>query len=455
MRQPTGSRTHTFKAQPILMNASTREIEKHLHLLSVKIGTRVAGSPQEKEAACAVENHFRRLGLKTGQLRFRFPDYLPKTCRLEITAGGKPGRVTSARPMAYTPNTPTGGVSGPLCFLQTGTEHDLAQPGLRGKVGLLLGSANLRFSAFRRKLIDAKLKGLIVVDHRTEYRTPISAGAAPQWMLDFSLPVVGVPHLVAVDLLKMGKLKVSLTTQGRRVSSESQNVWAEIPGEGSTAQEIIVVTCHLDSVPDAPGANDNGSGTAAVMELARILRREKLKRTVRLIGFGVEERLSIGAYLYATRQVEDANQIKLCINLDSIGAIAGEDIITTAGTPPLSRLVRKVYDACRHGAEFVEEISIYSDMFPLNMLGIPSAWCYRSGGMWAFHTKLDNFENVSPQATTRTTNTVAELVRRVAGAARLPFPRKIDPSMASEIGAAARENYSHPWNIEQALRDLA
>jgi aminopeptidase YwaD len=437
------------------MNASAREIEKHLRLLSVDIGTRVAGSRQEKEAAGAVENHFSRLGLETGQLRFRFPNYLPRTCRLEIVSGGKPERVTSARPMAYTPDTPTGGVSGQLCFLQTGTQHDLQQPGLRGKVGLLLGSANLRFSAFRRKLIAAKLKGLVVVDHRTEYRTPISVGAAPQWMLDFSLPVVGVPHLVAVDLLKMGRLKVSLTTQGHRVSSESQNVWAEIPGQGSAAREIIVVTCHLDSVPDAPGANDNGSGTAAVMELARILRREKLKRTVRLIGFGVEERLSVGAYLYATRQVQDANQIKLCINLDSIGAIAGEDIITTTGTPALTRLVRKVYDACRHGAEVVEDVSIYSDMFPLNMLGIPSAWCYRSGGLWAFHTRLDNFENVSPQATTRTTNTVAELVRRTAGAARLPFARKIDPSLTNVIKSAARENYSHPWNLEKALRGLA
>lgn len=436
------------------MNASLREIKKHLRLLTVEIGTRVAGSRQEKETAGAVENHFSRLGLDAGQLQFRFPNYLPRICRLEIVAGGKPGRVTSARPMMYTPDTPSEGITGQLCFLQTGTPHDLQQPGLRGKVGLLLKAANLRLPAFRRKLIAARLKGLVVVDHRTEYRTPISVGAAPQWMLDFSLPVVGVPHLVAVDLLKMGKLKVSLTTQGRRVSSESQNVWAEIPGQGSAAREIIVVTCHLDSVPDAPGANDNGSGTAAVMELARILRQAKLKRTVRLIGFGVEERLSVGAYLYATRQVQDANQIKLCINLDSIGAIAGEDIVTTAGTPALTRLVRKVYDACRHGAEFVEDVSIYSDMFPLNMLGIPSVWCYRSGGQWAFHTKLDNFENVSPQAITRTTHTVAQLVRRAADAPRLPFPRKIDPSMAGVIKAAARENYSHPWNIEKTLRGL-
>ena len=433
-------------------STSLKEIKKHLRLLAVEIGSRVAGSRAEKEAADCIERHFQRLGLSAGQLPFRFPDYLPRTCRLEIVTEGKPHRIKSARPMLYTPDSPKGGTTGELVFLQTGTKYDLQQPGLRGKIGLLLGSLNLKSATYRRKLMNTGLKALVVVDHRTEYRTPISVGAAPQWMLDFQLPVVGVPHLVAVDLLKKEKIKVSVITQGRRVASESQNVWAEIPGRGKVASEVILVTSHIDSVTDSPGANDNASGTAALMEIARILQRAKLSRTVRLVCFGVEERLSVGSYLYATRQVQDAKNIKLCVNLDSIGAIAGEDIVTIAGTPVMSKFVQKIYDTCKHGAAFVDDVVIYSDMFPLNMLGIPSVWCFRTGGRWAFHTKLDNIENVSSQAILRTTDTVVEIVRRVATASRMPFPRRISPQLATDIKTAARENYSHPWDIEKAMK---
>jgi len=441
------------------MSDSLKEIEKHLRTLTVDIGCRVAGSRAEKKAADYVEHHFLRLGLAAGQLRFRFPDYLPRSCRLEVVAGRGTRRITSARPMSYTPDSPGGGVTGDLVFLQTGTKHDLEQPGLKGKVGLLLGSLNLKSPAYRRRLMKTGLKALVVVDHRTEYRTPIAVGAAPQWMLDFGLPVVGVPHLVAVDilkqgLLKQGKTRLSVTTQGRRVASESQNVWAEIPGRGNSAREVVLLTSHIDSVPGAPGANDNASGTVALMELARMLRQAKLNRTVRLVCFGVEERLSVGSYLYATRQVQDANQIKVCINLDSIGAIAGEDIVTLAGTPTLSKFVQKIYDARKHGASLVDEVVIYSDMFPLNMLGIPSVWCFRTGGKWAFHTKLDNIENVSSQAILRTTNTIAEMVRRTAAARRMPFPRKIDPQASAEIKTAARESYGHPWDIEKAMQGM-
>ena len=441
------------------MDASLKEINKHLRMLTVEIGSRVAGSRAEKKAAQTIQAYFKRLKLATGQLPFRFPDYLPRICRLEIVSGGKRVRITSARPMSYTPDSPAGGVVGELVFLQTGTKHDLEQPSLTGKVGLLLGSLNLKSPAYRRSLLKTGLKALVVVDHRTEYRTPIAVGAAPQWMLDFELPVVGVPHLVAVDLLKQGllkqeKIKLSVTTQGRRVASASQNVWAEIPGRGKTAHEVILVTSHIDSVAGSPGANDNASGTVGVMELARMLRQAKLNRTVRLVCFGVEERLSVGSYLYATRQVQDAANIKLCINLDSIGAIAGEDTVTLAGTRALRQFVQKTYDARKHSAALVDEVVIYSDMFPLNMLGIPSVWCYRTGGQWAFHTKLDNIENVSPQAILRTTDTVAEMVRQLANAARMPFPRKLDPQATAEIKTAARDAFGHPWDIDKAMQGM-
>ena len=55
------------------------------------------------------------------------------------------------------------------------------------------------------------------------------------------------------------------------------------------ADEIIVVGAHDDSVRGAPGANDNATGVAAMLEIARILKDEKLPRTIRYVAFVNEE----------------------------------------------------------------------------------------------------------------------------------------------------------------------
>ncbi|RYE92717.1 MAG: M28 family peptidase [Myxococcales bacterium] len=68
--------------------------------------------------------------------------------------------------------------------------------------------------------------------------------------------------------------------------------WAELPGHGALAGELVVVGAHYDSVEtDAgcPGANDNATGTAAMLALAHRLRGRTLPRTVRFVGFVNEE----------------------------------------------------------------------------------------------------------------------------------------------------------------------
>ena len=69
---------------------------------------------------------------------------------------------------------------------------------------------------------------------------------------------------------------------------EVANVVAERRG-GSHAGQIVLVGAHYDAVPGCPGANDNGSGVAAVLEMARLLDGARLDRTVRLVLFVNEE----------------------------------------------------------------------------------------------------------------------------------------------------------------------
>ncbi|MFH1339874.1 MAG: M28 family peptidase [Pseudomonadota bacterium] len=99
----------------------------------------------------------------------------------------------------------------------------------------------------------------------------------------------------------------------------------EVEARGSVrASEIIVVGAHYDSVIGATGANDNGSGVAAVLELARLMRGEKLERTLRFVSFANEEppffkSEQMGSRVYARRSKERGENIVAMLSLETIG----------------------------------------------------------------------------------------------------------------------------------------
>jgi Zn-dependent M28 family amino/carboxypeptidase len=67
-----------------------------------------------------------------------------------------------------------------------------------------------------------------------------------------------------------------------------RNLEITIPGQRIPA-EILLIGAHYDAVEGTPGADDNASGTASLIELARLLRDHKLDRTVRFVAFANEE----------------------------------------------------------------------------------------------------------------------------------------------------------------------
>ncbi len=66
------------------------------------------------------------------------------------------------------------------------------------------------------------------------------------------------------------------------------NLIIEFPGR-DLPKEVLIIGAHFDAAPGAPGADDNGTGTAALLELTRVLKDRPLRRTVRLIFFNLEE----------------------------------------------------------------------------------------------------------------------------------------------------------------------
>lgn len=101
------------------------------------------------------------------------------------------------------------------------------------------------------------------------------------------------------------------------------NLAIELPGSRQP-EEIIVVGAHYDSVRGSPGANDNGSGVAALLELSRLFTGRKPARSIRFVAFVNEEPpffLShrMGSRVYASRARRNKEKISAMLSLETIG----------------------------------------------------------------------------------------------------------------------------------------
>jgi Zn-dependent M28 family amino/carboxypeptidase len=105
--------------------------------------------------------------------------------------------------------------------------------------------------------------------------------------------------------------------------AEVRNLEVEIKGT-SAPQQIVVVGAHYDSAHGAPGANDNGSGTAMVLELARAFRKSAPHKTLRFVLFANEEppyfgQKTMGSLVYANRSRQRQENIIAMLSLETIG----------------------------------------------------------------------------------------------------------------------------------------
>jgi Zn-dependent M28 family amino/carboxypeptidase len=101
------------------------------------------------------------------------------------------------------------------------------------------------------------------------------------------------------------------------------NLAVEILGE-TRPNEIVVVGAHYDTVTGSPGANDNGSAVAAMLELSRLFKGQSTEKTLRFVAFANEEppffkTRSMGSFVYAERCSKARENIVAMLSLETIG----------------------------------------------------------------------------------------------------------------------------------------
>ncbi|MCC6425544.1 MAG: M20/M25/M40 family metallo-hydrolase [Phycisphaerales bacterium] len=105
------------------------------------------------------------------------------------------------------------------------------------------------------------------------------------------------------------------------------NIIVDLPGK-ELAEEVLLIGAHFDAVAKSPGADDNGSGTAALLEVARVLKDHPMKRTVRLVFFNLEEIGLVGSRQYAANfaaNKESKERIVGMVSLEMIGYFCMEE----------------------------------------------------------------------------------------------------------------------------------
>ncbi|WP_228479460.1 M28 family metallopeptidase [Microbacterium atlanticum] len=131
-----------------------------------------------------------------------------------------------------------------------------------------------------------------------------------------AIPVVGTSFDAGVALAAPGstaQVKVDF------YEATSHNVIGELAGKN--ASNVVMAGAHLDSVPAGPGINDNGSGSAALLEVAQQMAKTKPQNTVRFAWWGAEELGLIGSTEWVqSLNAEQRAEIALYLNFDMIGS---------------------------------------------------------------------------------------------------------------------------------------
>lgn len=102
-----------------------------------------------------------------------------------------------------------------------------------------------------------------------------------------------------------------------------KNIYVELTGK-ELPREVLYVSCHFDAAPHAPGADDDGTGVAALLEVARVLKDRPMKRTVRLMFFNLEEVNLRGSVEYVRNVRPRDDKVIGMVSLEMLGYFSDE-----------------------------------------------------------------------------------------------------------------------------------
>jgi Zn-dependent M28 family amino/carboxypeptidase len=376
-------------ARKLVQKSSADDAYKHLEkfqqIADSTDGHRAAGSLGHDASAAYVYQQMKKFGYDVSYQRFSF--VYTETLAEKLSVVSPAPRDIDIAAMSYTKSTPVGGIKADVAAVPvddtTGCEaDDYASDTFTGKIALIK-RGGCTFAAKQAAAADAGAVGAIVYNN-TEGALSGTLGDAEA----AKIPTGGITQAegeqLAAEVAK-GPVNVSLEVRELQEERSTNNVIAET--RRGNAANTVMLGAHLDSVAAGPGINDNGSGSAGLLEVAEELAKREKSPTnkVRFAWWSAEENGLLGSEHYVANLSDlGKKEVKLYLNFDMIaspnyglfvydgdnsdGVGAGEG---PAGSAQLERDINEYLDkrgTPHEGTDFTGR----SDYGPFIEVGIPS-----------------------------------------------------------------------------------
>ena len=430
--------------QRVLNNVDLDRNMAHIEYLSKDSGTRPGGLENEELAANYIAEYFDGLGMEYEVQEFDVGDQFIGNITVhgaEYFYGegewgfnewhGDVWEVGAARNGYFTGDDET--LSGEVYCVGTGEEEYWTEE-VEGKIALV--QRGKLFTTYVERAENAGAKGVMiysVIGGRGNYGQAFSPNVAAD------MPVLGLAYAQGMwlkEMLEEDTVEIDIQTWHYE-DLTSQNVVGIKPAKAEDAP-VVVIGAHYDSVVGAPGANDNGTGTAVTMELARVL--DKFNTDGYEIRFGLwgsEERGLLGARHYVNTLSEEELERHIAnYNVDMVATSEYERapyfFINTVDGEPNVVTETTMAAAERLGFDMVKQSQFpSSDHVPFHNAGIPAAMYIWLGGEGTpqdytierfYHTPQDTIEeNICEER--------LELALELVGSAVFDLVRKPVPAL--------------------------
>ncbi|MCX8082548.1 MAG: GNAT family N-acetyltransferase [bacterium] len=340
-------------------------IRKSIEYICKQIGHRAPGSKNEYECAGYLKERLEKMGLDVCMEEFDSPSHIATSSFLISVEDNK--KFTSL-PVQF---SPVGKVEGELVFLGSADTPLPETEQIKGRIGLLLSETD-RFTRHRTviSLEERGLIGLVVVSsHFGTIDTKVVREP------DIKMPVVAVSMEDGYELKRYEGKKFIMSVEGEKEKrNKSQNVVVKIEGK---SKEWFVIGAHYDSTPFIEGALDNASGTAVVLEVARILSQKRMNNTVYILFTGSKEYggndcTGRGAQNFFKRRTAEIKHCTGYIDVDGVGDITGIPTLIIDGNERFKSFVRGITLSQRY--QIKKRESPGGDNGVAYQYGVPYIW---------------------------------------------------------------------------------
>ena len=192
-----------------------------------------------------------------------------------------------------------------------------------------------------------------------------------------------VSHYIQQELFRWGQVEAFHF----RVKGQQHTNWIlNLPGTSPTGPPILI-GAHYDTVPGCPGADDNGTGIAVLLEIARAMKNSSPRSPIRLVAFDMEEYGLAGSRAYAQYLNDNGEPLRLMLSLEMLGYCCHTPHSQRFPSKPL----QKIYP---HQGNFIALIGQWHTIPNMTRLW----WSFRAAGVRSQWLPVINQGHIVPDS---------------------------------------------------------